>query len=124
MADFTFTVDASVLEAIMRNLPEQIERFLDEEAELVKNDIMLSFGTSPAPPNNPPGVDTGTLRASIVWERDGQQRRRIMDGVEYGVYLELGSTRHHFKWPFMGPAFERERGLFADHARDAGLVKP
>jgi len=117
----SFTMDTRVLENIIRQGPEAIERFLDEESETMKNHIIRSFGTSPAPPDNPPGVDTGTLRNSIVWERDGAGRRKIgvgTDADEYAKVLELGSTRHHFKWPFIGPALEWERGVFAAHARD------
>jgi len=121
--DVKFEVDKEVLEQILRNLPEAIGTFMDKEAETVVNDIKLSFGTSPAPPNNPPGVDLDNLRDSMDWTPDGDYRRYIHDGVEYGVYLELGNTRHNYVWPFMGPAIERENKVFAEHARDEGLIK-
>lgn len=121
--EWSFTVDKKVLEQIRRNLPENIGRFMDKEAEFVVNDIKQSFGTSPAPANEPPGVDTGNLRNSIGWERDGNERRLITAGAEYAVYLELGSTRHGFVWPFMKPALVREERVFAEHARQEGLVK-
>jgi hypothetical protein len=118
-----FRLDDKIMKEIIHSSPERLEQFLDEEAEAVVNDIVLSFGSSPAAHNSPPGVDTGTLRASITWSRDGKLRRKVMDGVLYGVILELGSTRHPYRWPFMGPAFERERSAFADHAQNYGLVK-
>ena len=121
--DVKFEVDKEVLEQILKNLDSNLMRFMDKEAETVVNDIILSFGTSPAPPNNPPGVDTEALRGSIGWKPDGDYRRIIHDGVVYGVVLELGSTRHGFVWPFMGPAIERENRVFPEHARDEGLIK-
>jgi len=117
-------LDLDVLRRMIRTTPGRAQDFLDAEAETIVNDVKLSFGTSPAPANQPPGVDTGTLRASIRWEREGDWERRILDGVLYGVILEWGSTRHNFVWPFMSPAFEREQRVFGGHARDWEIVKP
>lgn len=106
------------------NLPELIQRApVEVDAAMralashgeayVKN----SFGSAPpgrvstrgsrthvaASPGYPPNVDIGTLRASIHVERMGRMHYQIADGVEYGQYLEFGSSRHNFRWPFMGP---------------------
>jgi hypothetical protein len=138
-SSFTVDIDTHVLEQIIRNTPEHIKAFLDAEAESMVNDIKRSFANSPATgntrkrgskthvsasPGNPPRVDMSALTNSMTWEPDGDHRRLIMDGVKYGVILELGNTRHNYVWPFMGPAFERENRAFAQHAQDAGLVKP
>jgi len=121
-ASFSVSIDKRRLEQVIRETPRQLEQFMDKEAEGMVNDIRMSFGTSPSSPGAPPGVDTGTLRASIRWERAGQFARRIMDGVEYGVHLELGTEKMAPR-PFMGPAFERERGMIDKHLKMEGLVK-
>lgn len=113
------TIDTTGLDRILRELPAELERWLDGEAEAIVTDVKMSMGTSPAGrsyerggvthvasmPNFPPNVDTGTLRASIRWENDGRLQRLVMDGVEYGIYLEDGTERIAPR-PFMAPAFE------------------
>lgn len=114
--------DFSKLDAILRQSPQQVEDFLDMAAEEIVGDIVLSFGTSPSDPGDPPGVDTGALRASMEWSRENSRTRVIHDGVEYGVYLEEGTSVIAPR-PFVGPVFEewRQRRLAA-FARDFGLL--
>ena len=128
--DFDFTVDVSEMLRLARALPGESETFLDAEAEEGITYIKLSFGTSPpgrsyprgsrvhvaSQPGHPPNVDMGTLRASMRWEREGTLTRHLMDGVLYGVMLELG-TRHMAARPFVGPAFEHMRRGFGDRFR-------
>jgi phage gpG-like protein len=64
--------------------------------------IKQSFGSSPSPAGGPPGVDTGTLRASIHVEMTDALTALVSDGVAYGVYLEFGTTRMPAR-PFMLP---------------------
>jgi len=115
------TLDDRVLRQILRNLPDNIDNWLDGAATEIVNDIKLSFGTSPSSPGEPPGVDTGALRASMRWERGGQFERLIMDGVEYGVGLEYGTSRMAAR-PFVNPVFEEWRRKLGDSARRAGLI--
>lgn len=91
------------LKKIAAAAPAEAERAIGAIAQAGKNHVVENFGSSPAAPGGPPGVDTGALRASIHVQSMGKLRREIRDGVEYGVYLELGSTRHSYVWPFMGP---------------------
>ena len=107
---------------MIRETPRRVEEFLNAEAEDVTNDIVLSFGTSPSRPGQPPGVDTGALRLSMRWDSVGRFVRHIMDGVLYGIFLEWGTTKMAPR-PFMSPAFERKRKNFADHARRFGLIR-
>jgi hypothetical protein len=87
------------------------------------NEIVESFGASPSPPGDPPGVDTGALRASMRWASVGEASAVIHDGVEYGVHLELGTERMPAR-PFVAPVFERwRRGAFAQFARDFGILR-
>ena len=129
MAELKITVDTSIMDRVIRETPGQVDALLDSLAETLKNDIVLSFGTSPSSPGDPPGVDTGTLRASIGWKSEGDRRRVVHDGVEYGVYLEYGTESETggvkmAPRPFMGPAFERMRVKLADYVRDFGVIKP
>ena len=124
MADsvFTLTVDVSGLQRLIKETPGKVEKFLDAEAEQITNNIKASFGESPSSPGEPPGVDTGALRASISWRALSRFARRIEDGVEYGVYQELG-TEHIAPRPFVGPEFERARRRLGQDARVFGLVE-
>jgi len=49
-------------------------------------------------------VDTGALRSSIRTDRAGQGVWRVEDGVEYGIYQELG-FHHHGSGQFIQNAF-------------------
>ena len=58
-------------------------------------------------------VDTGSLRSSIVSEShaDGPLLFIVQDGVEYGVFLEFGTSRQAAQ-PFFVPAIENNRDKF------------
>ncbi len=112
-----YRIDTSVLDRLVRVEPEKVERFLDWMAESIVTDVKLSFGSSPSAPGQPPGVDTGALRASMTWENTGPQERTISDGVEYGIYLEDGTEKMGAR-PFMGPAFGRAQERFEQDAKD------
>jgi len=115
------TLDDRVLKQILRNLPDHINDWLDGEAQEIVNDIKLSFGTSPSAPGDPPGVDTGALRASIRWERGGEYERIVYDGVEYGVDLEFGLSNMAAR-PFITPIMEQHRLTIGRSAQRAGLI--
>lgn len=50
-------------------------------------------------------VDTGTLKNSIHVENTGLGKRIVTDSVEYGVYVELGTSRMAAQ-PYLVPATE------------------
>jgi len=56
-------------------------------------------------------VDTGALRSSINSEQTGDYSWRVKDGVEYGIYQELGTSRMAAH-PFLTPAVESMRQKF------------
>lgn len=115
MATPKVVLDLKGIEKMLRAEPQKGGRWLTRFAESIVTDIKLSFGTSPSQPGNPPGVDSGTLRASIRQENTGGFERTISDGVEYGVWLEDGTERVRPR-PFFKPAFER---AFARMEKDA-----
>ena len=115
------TFDKRKLQDLIRNQPALRDRLLDSAAESVVTDVKLSFGTSPdgrrhevgqgvvhiaSRAGYPPNVDTGALRASIRAVKKGNAVRWVQDGVEYGVWLELGTARMAAR-PFIAPAFRR-----------------
>jgi hypothetical protein len=62
-----------------------------------------SMGSSRSSPGEPPGVDTGALRASIYAEMVSTFVALVLVGVAYGVHLEYGTSRMAAR-PFMWPA--------------------
>ena len=58
-------------------------------------------------------VDTGALRNSITSESHMQEPLLfiVQDGVEYGAFVELGTSRQAAR-PFMVPAIENNRDGF------------
>lgn len=101
-------VDKRRLNQIIRQLPGAADDALNAAAHESLARIVLSFGTSPSAPGSPPGVDTGALRASMRAEKTGDLEYQVMDGVEYGVYLELGTERMAAR-PFVTPVIEEYR---------------
>lgn len=58
-------------------------------------------------------IDTGALLNSIHTEKRGEKVYWVADGVEYGVYHELGTHRMAAR-PFMTPAVEKVNLQIAD----------
>lgn len=123
MSSFTMVIDDRKLRQIIRDLPDRASEMLGAMSEELTGDIVLSFGASPSAPGQPPGVDTGALRASMRWERESALSTAIMDGVEYGIYLEGGTGRMDAR-PFMLPGFEAfRRNKLAGFIQSYGLIE-
>jgi HK97 gp10 family phage protein len=132
-----FRIDDAVLQQIIANTPEQVDKFCRSVVSEMVTDIKLSMGDSPpgkvykrgekehiaSITGYPPNVDTGTLRASIVWVKQREFEYQIQDGTEYGIYLEDG-TEHMGHRPFMRPVFHEYERKIGTLAQDYGLVKP
>lgn len=116
MSDIEIRIDTSILDKMITEQPQKLGRWMSHFAEIIVTDIKLSFGASPSAAGDPPGVDTGALRASMKWENTGPHERTISDGVEYGQYLEDG-TEKIMPRPFMRPAFDRAKEILADDVR-------
>lgn len=61
-----------------------------------------------------PATDTGALANSIIVEGVTRLTLRVGPTVEYGEYLELGTSRIA-KRPFLIPAVEKYRAKFEQH---------
>ena len=89
------TIDTARLDAIADKLPATVSKALLTLGYRVEGDAKQF-----AP------VDTGALRNSINTEQVNAMTVHIQDGVEYGIYQELG-TRKMKAQPFMIPAVEK-----------------
>ena len=96
------TLDTRELDRIARGLNMNTERVLASVAFEVEGGAKQS-----AP------VDTGALKNSIRTRRINKDLYYVEDGVLYGIYQELGTSRMS-KQPFMVPAIERVRKMLAD----------
>lgn len=132
MADLEIHVDTRGIDRMLQQEPQKVEHWLDGFVEEMVTNIKLSFGDSPpgiaytrggtthiaSQPGYPPEVDTGTLRASIRWEKTGRAERTIFAGTEYAQYLEDGAEDVGLlPRPFMGPEFADARQRIAEDAR-------
>jgi hypothetical protein len=91
------TVDTSKLDKIIGQIKPRAEAILDKVAYDVESDAKIF-----AP------VLTGTLRASIHVIKPRALVRFVLDGVEYGIYQEFGTSRFGAR-PFIIPAIEKNR---------------
>lgn len=123
-------IDTAGFRRVLAQEPGRVATWLDGVAEQMITEMRLSMGTSPAgrryergrgrthvasQPGYPPNVDTGTLRASLRWVRDGQFKRILTDGVEYGLALEDGVGMKPRPW--MRPVFDKWRREIETDAR-------
>lgn len=58
-------------------------------------------------------VDTGALKNSIHVEKKSDNEYWVADGVEYGIFQELGTSKMSAQ-PFLVPAVEQARKDVAD----------
>jgi HK97 gp10 family phage protein len=93
-------LDTHKLDAIIRGLPGRADQHVRATAEAISGRAKAL-----AP------VDTGALRASIHTEAAGALSQRVADGVEYGYFVELGTSRMSAQ-PFMTPAVEWVRATW------------
>ena len=95
-------LDTRVLDRIARDLNTNTDRVLAGIAFEVEGEAKKR-----AP------VDTGALKNSINTQRKKKGLYHVQDGVEYGIYQELGTSRMS-KHPFMVPAIERVRKTLSE----------
>jgi HK97 gp10 family phage protein len=100
--DITVAIDKSKLDALRRQSPQKVGMAIRAMAFDGERDVKMSFGTSPSVGGETPGVDTGALRASIYTEKLETFTWQISVGVEYGAYLEFGTSKMAAR-PFMQP---------------------
>lgn len=114
---FDIKVDTRVMDSVIREMPETVDKFGRSLAQEGVDYIVTSFSAGRSAVGMPPGVDTSALRASMRWVKVGNFVWDIVDGVLYGVFLELGTSRMGAR-PFVNPAFEWLRQNVATIAKD------
>lgn len=117
-----------------------LEKVVGQACGIVQKDIMESMRDTPTQsvgyhtynkkilhypslPNNPPAVDTGTLRRSITFDVEtdeskvtGRVGSTILD-PPYGAYLEFRTSRM-IQRPWLRPALERNREVIKEHIKE------
>ncbi len=74
-------------------------------------------------PGDPPNTDMGLLVNSIQWAPGAKTLEYIVhDGVEYGIDLELGTSKIAAR-PFVRPVFEVWRKKLAQDMRDKQVIR-
>jgi HK97 gp10 family phage protein len=102
----TVRLDTRVLDALAKNLDTNTDGALKALAYQVEGQAK-----SLAP------VDTGALKGSIWTDRKRAGLYHVSDGVEYGIYQELGTSRMAAH-PFMVPAVEGVAGEVAERFKE------
>lgn len=102
-------LDTTVLDRLTAETRPRAGVIVMETAFLVEGDAKML-----AP------VDTGALKNSLHTERKGDLMATVSDGMEYGIFQELGTSRMRAQ-PFMVPALEKNRTQFVEKFR--GLLR-
>jgi hypothetical protein len=100
---------SELLEQFMVTAPEKMQKVVKKNAFIIQAEAVRD-----AP------VDTGTLKNSIIAEEtDDPNKWEVSDGVEYGVFQELGTSKGVTAKHFLGGAAERRADPFFDEVKDA-----
>jgi len=90
----------------MKSLDSDVRNFVLDVAHHCESYIKDNFSTeSPSAPHEPPAVDTGYLKSSIVTSLKNTKTAILRVGAEYGIYLEYGTEKMQPR-PFVLPAIE------------------
>ena len=96
---------------LLKKINTEEKRKVKKACIFLERYIKKSFGKSPSSPGEPPGVDTGRLRASITYEIEQilfSITGKIGTNVKYARYLELG-TKDMQPRPYLRAAIERNK---------------
>lgn len=97
------------------SIDDYVKSFVNEKLPpIVKKHAMNIQANAAA---NAP-VDTGALKNSIKAEPIDDRNWTVQDGVEYGVFQELGTSRVRAKH-FLGNACEKEADPFFNDIKEA-----
>lgn len=113
----TVTWNTDLLDDMLKRVPKQVDDTLGKLALDTQANITASWNAqSPAPWNEPPGVDTGHLKNSVKARKISFLHWMVADWAgagysgDYGAHLEFGFVGRdgQFKgpWPWFRPALE------------------
>ena len=107
-------LDTKMLDAIAAKLDMNTDKVLQSVAFQVEAEAKKRAPRDPQrPPMDMTAKVTGALKNSIHTERKKAGLYWVVDGVEYGIYQELGTSRMQAR-PFMVPAVEKVRQYLDD----------
>jgi len=97
----TVKLDTRALDIMLAKVPGNTEQIVEQAARAVAAEAQKNIRGWPL-------IDTGALLNSIEAEPKKRGVWIVHDGVEYGVYWELGHKniflRRYARKPFLGPA--------------------
>jgi len=116
---------------VIDKVNRRLERNLDKVGVLLQRDIVMSFGSGGTPgsggtkgrvhskPGEPPYVQTGNLRRSITFQREGHSKLLVGSTLQpegstpsYAWLLEMGSPGGQLSArPYLRPALRKNKGL-------------
>ena len=103
-------LDTTRLDQLLATIPGNADRIAGQAATLAEQQTKANIQRWPL-------IDTSALFNSIQAERIKRGLWKLHDGVEYGVYWELGHRniflRRYVRKPFMTPALEYVAAKFA-----------
>jgi HK97 gp10 family phage protein len=105
---------------IRENMSEILTKFVPESEQKLNTIIRKYALKIQAETARDAPVDLGTLRNSIEAVKDGTKKLSwiVQDGVYYGVFQELGTSRGVTAKHFMGRAFERNGDAFFKEVKE------
>jgi len=111
--NISIELDVSGIDRLLATIPGKADDVLDVAAHRIERRAKASMkgGGSPhqpSKPGEPPHRDTSALVNSIHVEARAPLSRDIMDGVDYGIHQEFGTSRMAAR-PWLSPAVEAER---------------
>lgn len=117
-------VDARTLRRMKGDLSEKRRTFARHMAQTCQAEIQMNFNPqSPAPEGEAPGVVTGNLKSSVLFQPvPGMDAFKVVIQANYGIHLEFG-TEHMAARPFVRPAIDRTIASVPDRVK-VKVVEP
>lgn len=106
-------LETGKLDYLLRSVPLKAEQVLDKAAVDIVNTAKTSMKGGgnphvPSEPGEPPHIDTGALVNSVSVSKPASLTRDIQDGVEYGIWLECGTSQMAPR-PWLLPAVNKHK---------------
>lgn len=115
----TIKLDTSVLDRMLAKVPGNADAVVEEAALTVAAEAQKNIRGWPL-------IDTGALLNSLQAEPKRRGLWEVHDGVEYGVYWELGHRniflRRYVRKPFLTPAINYVAAKFVQMIQ-RGIIK-
>jgi len=108
------SLSSSINAAIASSIPGAMEELGEHLVDHIKETLS---GHSPSEPGDPPGLDTGNLRAGISYSVNGTELT-ITSSAHYSDYLEYGTSKMSAR-PFLAPAMSYAEQIIPEIFQEA-----